>query len=82
MRPLNVIAAEMLPMLRALPKTNMAHWAGVPYSEPLLYLSTTSDAYGLDDGDSIVRYALGNLSSWRGEDARRIKAELKAHLNR
>jgi hypothetical protein len=39
-----------------------------------------SDSYGYDDGDSIVRYALSNLTSWRGEDARRIKVELKTHL--
>ena len=28
----------------------------------------------------IVRYFLSNATTWRGEDARRIKAELKALL--
>lgn len=78
-RPLRVIAAEMLPLLRALPETNMARWAGVPYSEPLLHLDTVDDTYGCDSGSSVVLYALGNLSTWRGADATRIRAELRAH---
>jgi hypothetical protein len=28
----------------------------------------------------VVMYALANMKSWRGEQARSIKAELKAHL--
>lgn len=79
-RPLYEIAGELLPMLRALPKTNMAKWAGIPYSEPMLHMTSTADEFGADSGRSIVAYALGNLQSWRGDDARRIKAELKAHL--
>jgi hypothetical protein len=27
-----------------------------------------------------VACLLGNISGWRGEDAKRIRAELKAHL--
>lgn len=80
MRPINVIAEEMLPMLRALPESNMAHWAGVPYSEPLLSIQSINDTYGCDSAKSVILYALGNLQSWRGPDARRIKAELKEHL--
>ena len=33
-----------------------------------------------DDGGSIVLYFLSNATTWRGEDARRIKAELKSLL--
>ena len=52
------------------------------YLIPMRELSTVRDSYGYDDGSDIVRYALSNLTSWRGEDARRIKAELKSHLAR
>lgn len=34
----------------------------------------------VDEADTIVRYFLSNATTWRGEDARRIKAELKAMI--
>jgi hypothetical protein len=37
-----------------------------------------SDDFGYDSAESIVQYFLANASTWRGDDARRIKAELKA----
>jgi hypothetical protein len=40
-----------------------------------------SDSYGMDSADSIVRYFLVNAKTWRGDDARRIKAELKGMLS-
>lgn len=53
-----------------------------PHAEPYLVamfsLDKITDAYGCDDGKSIVLYFLANATSWRGDDARRIKAELKA----
>lgn len=60
-------------------------WAKVsPYAEPYLEamesLNTINDNYYLDSGKSIVLYFLSNASTWRGEDARRIKAELKEML--
>jgi hypothetical protein len=33
-----------------------------------------------DGAETIVRYFLSNASTWRGEDAKRIKAELKSML--
>lgn len=61
------------------------HWAkpyfgAVPYLQAMSTMDTLEDAYGLDDARSIVRYFLANAGTWRGEDARRIKAELKAML--
>ena len=54
------------------------------YSEAYLVPMTTmcyvTDVYGLDSGAHIVRYALSNLTSWRGDTARAIKAELKELL--
>jgi hypothetical protein len=43
-------------------------------------LDSVRDAYGADDGRTVVLYFLSNASTWRGETAKRIKAELKAML--
>lgn len=55
-----------------------------PYAEPYLSamekLNFVNDNYGYDSGKSIVLYFLSNATSWRGEDARRIKNELKETL--
>lgn len=57
-------------------------WTKVsPYTEPYLEamqsLDSINDNYYFDSGKSIVLYFLGNANTWRGEDARRIKTELK-----
>ena len=58
-------------------------WFGaVPYLQAMATLDTVKDDYGLDSGSSIVEYFLANAATWRGEDARRIKKELKAHVGR
>ena len=76
-RTLSAIAREALACDTL--KGNTRVYAGA-YLEPMTTLDTVHDTYGMDSGRSIVMYALSNLSAWRGEDARRIKAELKAHL--
>jgi len=73
-RSLSAIAADI-----------RAHWprvyfGAVPYLEAMGTLEHVSDSYGLDPGDHIVRYFLSNASAWRGEHARRIKAELREML--
>lgn len=52
------------------------------YLQPMLNLNTIEDNYFADSGDSIVMYALANLNYYRGENARALKAELKAHLDK
>lgn len=56
------------------------NYAAKPYLDAMRSLSTTADHYGMDDGDSVVSYFLGNATSYRGEAAKGHKAELKAHL--
>lgn len=51
-----------------------------PYLEAMEELESITDRYMYEDGKSIVRYFLANASTFRGEAARRIKAELKAML--
>lgn len=56
------------------------NYAAKPYLNAMMFLDKITDRYYLDDGDSIVRYFLSNATSFRGEDAKRLKAELKAML--
>ena len=62
------------------PSLATAGYAAVPYVEAMEQLQTVDQHYGLDPARHIVRYFLSNAQHWRGEDARRIKAELKAML--
>ena len=57
------------------PKVN---YAAVPCLEAMYELNSIDDDFYADSGKSVVLYFLSNVSSWRGEDARRIKKELKA----
>lgn len=49
-----------------------------PYLEAMHQLDRITDDYGCDSAKSVVLYFLANVQSWRGETAKRIKAELKA----
>lgn len=70
-RPLHVIAAEIR---KTWPKV---YFGAVPYVEAMSCLDKITDNYGQDSGKSIVLYFLANATTWRGEDAKRIKTELK-----
>lgn len=56
------------------------YFGAIPYLNAMFTLSSINDNYMFDSGKSIVRYFLSNATTWRGETARRIKAELKAML--
>jgi len=71
-RPLYEIAREI-----------MADWknvnfGAVPYLRAMNNLIHVTENYGCDSGKSIVLYFLSNARAWKGDTARRIKAELKA----
>lgn len=75
-RPLHEIAREI-----------RATWAkpyfgAVPYIDAMGALGSVTESMGYDRGSDIVLYFLSNAKTWRGEDAKRIKAELKAMLKR
>lgn len=59
------------------------YFGAVPYLEAMLTLDTTdpnaSYYYYYKAGD-IVRYFLANAQTFRGADAKRLKAELKSML--
>lgn len=56
------------------------NFAAKPYLDAMLSLESIEDKYYFDDARSIVTYFLCNASSWRGEKAKAIKAELKGML--
>jgi len=56
-------------------------WFGaVPYLRALHTLEDMQDNYGVESAHTIVSYFLANAKTWRGPDARRIKAELRGIL--
>lgn len=71
-RPLYLIAEDIR---RDWPKP---YFGAVPYLDAMGELTNITDMYGADDGETIVVYFLANAHTWRGETARRVKAELKA----
>ena len=56
------------------------NYAAKPYLEAMEELTNISDMFMHDTAQRVVRYFLSNASSFRGEDAKRIKLELKAML--
>jgi len=57
------------------------NYGAVPYLEAMRQLNDVSDNFYLDSGQEVVARFLGNANTWRGEDARRIKAELRIALD-
>jgi len=74
-REIRVIAAE----IRRLWGRSISNHA-MPYLLAMFSLRDIDDQYYADSGRSVVQYFLSNAGGWRGDDARRLKAELKAHL--
>jgi hypothetical protein len=56
------------------------NYAAVPYLDAMHSLTNVNDMYGADSGDMIVAYFLSNASSWRGETAKAVKAELRRRI--
>jgi NADH:ubiquinone oxidoreductase subunit E len=70
--------------LSAIAKNIKADWKNPGYAKPYLdamaELDKITDKYHADDARSVVLYFLSNASTWKGPDAKEIKAELKAML--
>lgn len=52
------------------------YFGAVPYIQAMSGLERITDYYGMDTASDIVNRFLANASTFRGPDARRIKAEL------
>jgi len=75
MRELNKIAADIEQ------KWQNVNYAARPYLDAMHTLKSIDDKYYADSAESVVLYFLSNAKGWRGENARTIKAELKAIAN-
>jgi len=73
-RPLHVIAREIRNDWRK------PYFGAVPYLDAMASLTSIGDDYYLEPAEFIVMYFLANANTWRGDTARRVKAELKALL--
>ena len=56
------------------------YFGAIPYLDAMATLHRMTDKYGMDDADDIVRYFLSNATTWKGDTARRVKAELRSML--
>lgn len=74
--PLNSLANVIWVDWRERSKSGI-YFGAEPYITAMMGLSSIDGRYGEDDGHSIVAYFLSNASSWRGDVARLVKAELK-----
>ena len=69
--------------LSTIAKEIKSDWKNIsPYAKPYVdamgQLDKITDKYHADDAKGIILYFLSNASTWKGEVAKRIKAELKA----
>jgi hypothetical protein len=83
-RPIKEIARAIRDNLEARyrdkPKPPGFYYHSQPYLDAACTMNTLEDNYYLDNGREIVLRLLGNLEGWRGDAARKLKAELKEHL--
>ena len=70
-RPLYEIASEIRKDWKKV------YFGAVPYLEAMSTLDSIEDNFMFDSGKSVVIYFLSNATTWKGETARRVKAELK-----
>lgn len=70
-RSISEIAAEIKKVWKNV------YFGAVPYLDAMLSLNSIDDVYIVESARDIINYFLCNASTWRGEDARRIKKELK-----
>jgi len=71
MRPLYQIAIDI--------RSNWPkpYFGAVPYLDAMRSVASVDDRYYAESARGLVLYFLANASTWRGEHAKRIKAELK-----
>lgn len=83
-RTFSAIAAEVLNLWKTKYGKNLP-WSlkcALPYLQAMLKCDTTDKnaRYYVETVESVAIYFLANITNWRGDDAKRIKAELKSML--
>ena len=56
------------------------YFGAKPYLDAMLSLNTINDTYIYDDAKTVIMYFLANASTFRGNDAKILKQELKQLL--
>ena len=56
---------------------NKVYFGAKPYLDAMASLEDKDSKYYMDSADSIVRYFLSNATTFRGDKAKALKAELK-----
>lgn len=75
-RPLHAIAREIRETWG-----DKMYFGARPYVDAMAELNSITDTLMSEPADGIVRRFLVNAGTWRGDDARRIKAELKGMVD-
>ena len=83
-RTFSAIAAEVLNLWKTKYGKDLP-WSlkyALPYLVAMLKCNTTDkdSQYYAETVEGVVIYFLANITNWRGDDAKRIKAELKSML--
>ena len=73
-RPIYVIASEIRRDWKDV------YFAAAPYLDAMEQLDSIDDNYFFDSARSVVVYFLSNAKTWKGETAKRIKAELRSMI--
>lgn len=76
-RSLSVIASEIKRNWNETSK-NGIYFGAKPYLDAMQTLNTIDENYYEDTAVSVVLYFLANAQTWKGETAKRVKAELNA----
>ncbi len=53
------------------------NYGAKPYLDAMASLDSINSNFGADSAKSVVLYFLTNAGTWKGETAKRVKAELK-----
>ena len=77
-RPIRLIAGDIIRIWSAMGKG--VNYAAKPYLTAMLNLESGDENYGYDSAASVLAYGLSNMRSFRGPEAKALKAELKAHI--
>lgn len=58
------------------------YFGAVPYINAMVMIDSSDKnfPYLYENAESVAKYFLANAQTWRGEDAKRIKAELKSMI--
>ena len=87
-RSISTIASEIIMDMEKIAKSKGKYWRNMfwsvgnrdGYLDAMLSLDKITDNYMFENGDMIVRCALDNMKTYKGETAKKLKNELRVIL--